>query len=69
MELNLCVYRGFEVLQISNLLRKYARVGGAWASLGVGGGGAALKGARGAPLILKLKAENIFGSFGERPTI
>ena len=55
---------------ISNLLTKYARVGGAWASLGVGGGGgAALKGARGAPLILKLKAENLFGSFGERPAI
>jgi len=34
-----------------------------------GGGGAALKGARGAPLILKLKAENLFESFGERPAI
>ena len=43
--------------------------GAPWASLGVGGGGAAVKGARGASLILKLKAENLFGSFGERPAI
>jgi hypothetical protein len=43
-------------------------MGGGLASLpGGGGGGCRGEGARGAPLILKLKAENLSNRVGERP--
>jgi hypothetical protein len=45
-------------------------MGGGLASLpGGGGGGCRGEGARGAPPILKLKAENLFNRVGERPAI
>jgi hypothetical protein len=45
-------------------------MGGGLASLpGGGGGGCRGEGARGAPLILKLKAENLSNRVGERPAI
>ena len=62
MELNLCVYRGFGVLQISDLLREYARMG----CLGqprVGRTGAA-RGRSG--LLEEIKRDKLFNEFGNR---